>query len=294
MPSPIDALTQINLDDLVSAFGFQNRPALARAARRSFHAPARKFAQQILDFDSAIGVNGLVEAARRTERLYVRGVRVFGADRIPASAFLALSNHPGLTDTLALFGALGRADLKIIALNRPFLVSLPNISERLFYVTDDSSARVALMRQVGTHLRNGGAALTFPAGRVEPDPDVYSGAIESLKDWTGSVGIFIRLAPDAAVLPVLVKNVIWKKTANHLLIKVKKTKDEREKLAAAFQLLAMVALNIKPVTVTVQIGKPITVKDLGTTNTQAIHQAVLAEMKRLMENPPDGEGVSAL
>lgn len=294
MPSPIDALTQINLDDLVSAFGFQNRPALARAARRFFHAPARKFAQQILDFDSAIGVNGLVEAARRTERLYVRGVRVFGADRIPASAFLALSNHPGLTDTLALFGALGRADLKIIALNRPFLVSLPNISERLFYVTDDSSARVALMRQVGTHLRNGGAALTFPAGRVEPDPDVYSGAIESLKDWTGSVGIFIRLAPDAAVLPVLVKNVIWKKTANHPLIKVKKTKDEREKLAAAFQLLAMVALNIKPVTVTVQIGKPITVKDLGTTSTQAIHQAVLAEMKRLMENPPDGEGASAL
>ncbi|MBI1793801.1 MAG: hypothetical protein HYR70_06380 [Chloroflexi bacterium] len=294
MSSPIDALTQINLDDLVSAFGFQNRPALARAARRLFHAPARKFAQQILDFDSAIGVNGLVEAARRTERLYVRGVRVFGADRIPASAFLALSNHPGLTDTLALFGALGRADLKIIALNRPFLVSLPNISERLFYVTDNSSARVALVRQVGTHLRNGGAALTFPAGRVEPDPDVYSGAIESLKDWTGSVGIFIRLAPDAAILPVLVKNVIWKKTANHPLIKLKKTKDEREKLAAAFQLLAMVALNIKPITVTVQIGKPITVKDLGTTSTQAIHQAVLAEMKRLMENPPDGEGVSAL
>ncbi|MBI2759238.1 MAG: hypothetical protein HYX49_11240 [Chloroflexi bacterium] len=294
MSSPIDALTQTNLDDLVSAFGFQNRPALARAARRLFHAPAHKFAQQILDFDSAIGVNGLVEAARRTERLYARDVRVFGADRIPGGPFLALSNHPGLTDTLALFGALGRADLKIIALNRPFLISLPSISERLFYITDDSSARVALVRQVSTHLRNGGAALTFPAGHIEPDPDVYSGAIESLKDWTDSVGVFIRLAPDAAVLPVLVKNVIWKKTANHPLIKVKKTKDEREKLAAAFQLLAMVALNIKPVTVTVQIGKPITVKDLGTTSTQAIHQAVLAEMKRLMENPPDGEGVSAL
>lgn len=62
----------------------------------------------------------------------------------------------------------------------------------------------------------------------------------------------------------------------------------------ALQLLAMVMLNIKPVVVTVQIGNPITINNLGSTETQAIHEAVLAEMKRLIENPPKGEGKSAL
>jgi len=52
--------------------------------------------------------------------------------------------------------------------------------------------------------------------------------------------------------------------------------------------------NVKPVTVTIQIGKPISAKELGTTNTQVIHQAVLAEMKQLIENPPESEGISAL
>ena len=57
----------------------------------------------MIDFDLMAGIRGLAEAARITERLYVRELRVFGADRLPDSAFLALANHPGMTDTLALF-----------------------------------------------------------------------------------------------------------------------------------------------------------------------------------------------
>ena len=52
--------------------------------------------------------------------------------------------------------------------------------------------------------------------------------------------------------------------------------------------------NARPVTVTVQIGNPITVKELGTNDTQVIHQAVLKEMKQLIENPPEGKDESAL
>jgi hypothetical protein len=56
----------------------------------------------------------------------------------------------------------------------------------------------------------------------------------------------------------------------------------------------MIVWNVKPVSVTVQIGKPITVKEMGTTDMKIIHQAVLAEMTRLIESPPAGEGVSVL
>jgi acyltransferase-like protein len=248
----------------------------------------------MLDFDSAIGQQGLVEASVTTQRRYVKGIRVFGADQIPASAFLALSNHPGITDTLSLFMALNRKDLKIIALDRPFLNTLYYLSEHLCYVKDDPNSRVAMIRQVSTHLRNGGAALTFPAGHIEPDPDVYPGAVESLKDWTDSVGAFIRLAPAAAVLPVLVRSVISDRAANHPLLKIKRTKEEREKLAAAFQVLGMVMFDNKPVRVTVQVGKPIYARDLGSIETKIIHGAVLAEMKRLIDGPLEGNGVSIL
>ncbi|MBI5353408.1 MAG: glycerol acyltransferase [Chloroflexi bacterium] len=287
-------LTHINLDDLVSSFGWQDREFLARILRHVFIKPAQTFAQKMVDFDSAVGTSGLVEAARQLLQPYVRDVRVFDVENIPASAFLALSNHPGMTDTLALFRALKRPDLKIIALERPFLESLTNTSKRLFFVKDDPASRMSLVRQVSGHLRSGGAALTFPAGEIEPDPNVYPGAAESLRSWTDSAGVFVRMAPETAVLPVLVRNVIWKRVANHPILKIKTNKDEREKLAAALQLLAMIMWNVKLVTVIVQIGKPITAKGLGTTDTQVIHREVLNEMKRLIETPPNGDGVSVL
>jgi len=294
MTSPIESLTQINLDDLVNALGIQNHQTLTRITRFLFRGAARRFAKQMIDFDSMAGTRGLAESARLTEQLYVRDVRVFGANYLPDSSFLALSNHPGMTDTLALFSALKRNDLKIIALDRPFLLSLPNISRQLFYVTENPNDRVSLVRHVSAHLRNGGSVLTFPAGHNEPDPDVYDGAVDSLQSWTDSVGVFLRLAPQTPIVTILIRNVVWKRMADSPIMRIKHGRDERELLVVALQLLAMVMFNVKPVSVIVQIGKPITVKDLGTTETQVIHQAVLAEMKRLIENPPEGKGKSAL
>ncbi len=289
----LETLTQINLNDLVTSFGWQNHPLLSRALRGLFLRPARNFAEQIVEFDSAMGERGLAGASRFTQRHYVKDVRLF-SDPLPAGPFLALSNHPGMTDTLSLFCALSRPDLKIIALDRPFLKALPNLSKQLFYLREDAAARMSLVRQVTLHLRAGGAALTFPAGHIEPDPDVYPGAVDSLQQWTDSAGVFIRMAPETAVLPVLVRGVVWKKAARHPLLHLKGTKAERETLAAAFQLLAHVMWNARPVTVRVQVGKPIYARDLGTTEPSVIHQAVLTGMKHLIENPPQGEGRSVM
>ncbi|GAB4498235.1 MAG: 1-acyl-sn-glycerol-3-phosphate acyltransferase [Anaerolineales bacterium] len=286
MTSNLEALTEINLDDLTTSFGWQDSLLLSRLLRFLFRKPAQIFARHVVEYDNTVGTHGIVEGGWNLSRRYVKNLRIIGADRIPDSAFLALSNHPGMTDTVALFAALNRKDLRIIALDRPFLNALPHTTAQLFYVYDNPAKRMALVRQVSAHLKKGGAILTFPAGHIEPDPDVYPGAVESLKEWTDSVGVFIRMAPDAAILPVLVRNVVAKKYANHWLLNIKKTKEEKEKLAAALQLLGMVIFNEKPVTVTIQIGMPIYAKDLGTTKTDGIHQAVLAEMRKLIENPP--------
>ncbi|MGZ9223830.1 MAG: lysophospholipid acyltransferase family protein [Anaerolineales bacterium] len=294
MPTSLEVLTQINLDDLVSSFGWQNQPWLARLLRRTFIKPARIFASQMADFDSPVATHGLAEASRLALRHYVRDIRIFGANRIPAGAFLALSNHPGMSDTLSLFVALKRPDLKIIAFNRPFLNALPNVSRQLLYLTDDPASRITLVRQMSTHLRKGGAALTFPSGHIEPDPDVHDGALDSLGTWTNSAGVFMRMAPETAILPILVRGVVWKKTAFHPLTYLKRTRGEREKLAGALQLLAYAMWKVKPVTVRVQIGRPIYAKALGTVETQVIHQAVLAEMKQMIANLPEGQGESAI
>jgi 1-acyl-sn-glycerol-3-phosphate acyltransferase len=288
--SNIDTLTQINLDDLISSFGWQNRPFLAGLMRHTFVYPPLAFARQIAEFDSNIATYGLVEASRLALSHYTNDLQIFGRDRIPAAGFLALSNHPGLTDTLSLFVALNRDDLKVIALKRPFLNAMPNMSKQLAYVTDDAGERFRLIRQLSTHLRAGGAALTFPAGHIEPDPDVQKGPVDSLRSWTDSASLFIRIAPETPVLPIVVRGVVRKNIAFHPLTYLKRARGEREKFAAALQLLAHVIFRMRDVHVRVQIGNPIYTRDLGTTETKVIHQAVLAEMKELIENPPVGEG----
>lgn len=290
MPSNLDLLTSINLDDLVSAFGWADRPFLARFLRRLFLRPARTFAEQMVEFDNGVGSHGLPGGSRLLLGHYVSSLQVHGRENLPSSSFLALSNHPGMADTLSLFVALNHLDLKIIALDRPFLNALPHTEKQLFYVKDDPASRMSLVRQVSSHLRSGGAALTFPAGHIEPDPDAYPGAIESLQTWTDSVGVFLRMAPETPVAPVLVRGVVRRQSAKHLLLKTRKTKEEREKLTAALQLLAHVVFKQKDVHVRVQIGRPVYAKDLGSTETQVIQQAVVTEMKRLIENPPEGEG----
>jgi hypothetical protein len=258
--------------------------------RRTFVYPPLAFARQIAEFDSKIATYGLVESSRLALRHYANDLQIFGHDRIPASGFLALSNHPGMTDTLSLFVSLNRDDLQIIALNRPFLNAMPNMSRQLAYVTEDAGERFKLIRQISAHLRNGGAALTFPAGHIEPDPDVQRGSVDSLRTWTDSASLFIRMAPETAVLPVVVRGVVRKNIAFHPLTYLKRAREEREKFAAALQLLAHVLFRMRDVHVRVQIGNPIYAKDLGTTETKIIHQAVLAEMKQLIENPLLGEG----
>jgi len=294
--SQLNTLTQINLDDLISSFGWEKYPPLAFMLRAIFAKAARTFAEQMVEFDNAVGRWGLNEGSRRIlKKHYVQDVKVHGSEYISkGEPALFLSNHPGMVDTISLFTAINRADLNIVALHRPFLVSLVNVTRNLTYISDDSTERMRAIRQVSTHLRNGGAALTFPAGEIEPDPTVYPGALDSLNNWSDSAGIFIRLARDTRIVPVLVSGVVWEKTAYHWLTHIKRTRYEREKFAAALQLLAMVTRDARPTTVHVRFAKPITLDEVGSTDSQAIHQVVIERMGGLLETAPEGEGVSAL
>jgi len=295
MPA-LNALTEINLDDLVSSFGWQTRPGLARLLRVVFRPLAAKFARQMLAFDGQVEQSGLMQAAHGTLLEFASGLRIFGRENIPAhGSVLFLSNHPGMVDTLALFVGIGRADLRIIALNRPFLRSLLNTTNHLFFIGDEPSERLSAIRQTTQHLRSAGAVLTFPAGHIEPDADVYPGALEALESWTDSAGAFLRLAPKTQIVPVFVRGVLWKSAVRHPLTLIKKDRVERERLGAALQLLTHILFNARPLQVTVQFAAPLSLAEIGSIDATAIREQVLARMRDLVNNPPPaGAGLSIL
>jgi len=279
----LHALTEINLADLVASFGWQNAPTLASVLRAAFHAPARKFARQMLRFDADVATRGLSAAAQDLFHQYAQNLTVLGAEHLPASGpALFLSNHPGMVDTLALFIAIQRPDLRIIAIERPFLQSLQNTGQQLIFISDDPARRMSAVRTAAAHLKAGGAALTFPAGKIEPDADVYPGARASLAGWSESAGVFLRFAPETNIIPTLVRGVLWDKAVKHPLTRFKRERLERERLGAAFQLLAHILFDQKPLHVTIHFAQPVTIAEIGSNDPAAIHAKVIERMEKLI------------
>jgi hypothetical protein len=299
VPTPasdaLSELTAINLDDLTLSFGWQHRPRLGAILRWQFRGLARKFARQMLEFDRLVGSDGFPCAGRETLRLYARSLRVFGRENVPTRGpVIVLSNHPGLADTLCLFAAIDRIDLRIIAIDRPFLRALPNTSARLFYVGEDAAHRMSAVKRTSAHLRSGGAVMTFPAGEIEPDPDAYQGAIESLARWTDSAGVFLRFAPQAAIVPAVVRGVVWKRLATNPLVTLKRPRAERERLAAALQLMSHLLLHTKPVDVTVEFGQPLELGEGSARSMESIHAELLDRTRALLRIPQKGQGEQVL
>ncbi len=79
MTSSLDNLTQINLDDLINALGIQSNPTPTRITRFVFQGAARRFAKQMIDFDSMAGTGGLAEgSAHHRAPLCLRCMRLRG------------------------------------------------------------------------------------------------------------------------------------------------------------------------------------------------------------------------
>jgi 1-acyl-sn-glycerol-3-phosphate acyltransferase len=232
------ALIEINIDDMLIAWGL-DRVRVGRGILRALARPAASsFAQEMRGFDDALGTAGLRAAGAMLCRRYTGGVCAVGLKHIPRSGpVLILANHPGLTDTVALFALIPRADLRVIALDRPFLCALPHTMEHLYLLPDDVSARVGITRAVARHLRGGGAALTFPAGEIEPDPLALSGAEASLATWSESIGLFVRLVPEAQIVVAMVGGVLNPRALRNPLTHLRRQPEDRELLAAALQLM---------------------------------------------------------
>jgi 1-acyl-sn-glycerol-3-phosphate acyltransferase len=280
----IDALTRINLDDFFDSLGWAGLRRGRGLLERVMWLPARRFAEQVATYDALVAERGLPDGAAWILKRYLRELLVAGREHLPASGpALVLANHPGMADTAALFVALGRPDVRIVALERPFLKTLTHTSRQLIYVSPDPAQRMPVARAVVAELRAGRAVLTFPAGEIEPDPAVQPGAAESLDRWSDSVSLFARLVPETVIVPAIVSGVLHPAPQRHPLLRLRRTQKDKEKMAAMLQILWR---GYQGVTVRVAVGQPLPARELLASGEP--HRAAVAATRRLIEHPPTG------
>ena len=275
----VGALARVCADDLISAFGLGGLgPGPARSLLQLLSSvPARRLAEQVATYDDIVGEAGLPAGGAWAMERMARGVVVEGAEGVPGEGpLLVASNHPGLADAVALFAAMPRGDLRVIAAERPFLAALPSTSGALIPVSDGPNGRSKAVRAAVRHLRGGGAVITFPGGGIEPDPAVLPGAAEALADWSGSVDLFARLVPNLTVVPAVVSGLISRAALRNPIALVRRDPRDRRWLSATLQMLVPA---LRDVTTRVEFGPPLRADGEIPASRRTVEKA-----RRLIEN----------
>src|SRR5215216_4017129 len=156
--SAVDALTIINAQEMLEAMGLDSIRRGRRLLEKICLPAAKRFAKQIASYDEMVGLSGLRDASLWVLEKHIGRLEVAGRKNVPAEGpLLIVSNHPGLSDAMALFASLPRTDLRTVAAERPFLLALSHTSQRLIYL--QSGEENGSLRNISSHLRNGGAVL---------------------------------------------------------------------------------------------------------------------------------------
>jgi 1-acyl-sn-glycerol-3-phosphate acyltransferase len=240
-----------NALDMTKAFKLD---ALHGILGRVFAAPAQRVTETVFHYDRLVGREGLAASSVWLLEQFTRSVQVYGELPPTDGPLLIVSNHPGMVDAMAIFAQVQRADLRILAAERPILRLLPNILPYLIFVPDDPQRRLPAVRAAASHLRAGGALLNFPGGHIEPDPALHPDAADGLANWTDSIDLLARLVPGLSILPVAVSGVISRTALNHPLARLYRTAKQREWVAATLQVMRT---RYRDTQVVVRFGTPI-------------------------------------
>jgi hypothetical protein len=276
----VEVLTQVCVDELLDAFGLGGAGRGRHPLELLSRVPARRLARQVATYDEIVGESGLAAGGAWALGRMARRVAVGGRENVPPEGpLLIVANHPGLADALALFATVPRRGLRVVAAERPFLAALPNTSRYLISVSETSpKKRFEAVRSITRHLKRGGAVLTFPGGKIEPDPAVLPGAVKALERWSESLDLFARLVPGLAIVPAVVSGVLSPTALRNPLIFVRRRPRDREWLAASIQMMTPALRNV---TTRVAFGRAVRVEDIPD---RTVREAVLEEARRLIEH----------
>jgi hypothetical protein len=227
--------------EILNAFGLPKTEGWYHRIQPIFYKATEHLSNIGLTFDRMVVESGLRKAAEWSLSHWCRGILARGQENVPKEGpLLVVSNHPGAYDALVIAARLPRPDLHLIASDLPFLRSLKNLSQRIFFIPidkSDTAHRMAGMLSAIRYLKDGGAVLLMGSGTIDPDPAVYPGALSHLKRWTEASSLFLRFVPQTRVLLTVVSHVVSPKWARHPLTWLKRGGLEKRRIAEFGQVL---------------------------------------------------------
>jgi 1-acyl-sn-glycerol-3-phosphate acyltransferase len=247
----IGALRSLLLTEIFTAFGAARDGWARQHLWPFFWLPAQTFSRFAAIFDQIVAEQGFDSAASWALPRFVKDILTAGSQDIPAEGpLLVVSNHPGTIDSLLITSQVHRKDFRIIASAIPFLMHLPNTAKHMIYAPRDTIDRMGVIRESVRHLQDGGSLLIFPSGHMDPDPAVHRGLPANFTEWSRSVELFLRKAPDTQLLISIVSNVLTGKYFHNPLTLLRRKMLERQKLAEFIQTMQQLVIpgsvNIRP------------------------------------------------
>lgn len=237
----IQCLSKQLIFNILSAFGLPEQDVWYRRVKPFLSKATDHLSRIALTFDRMILENGISKAAEWSISHWCRGINSRGQESLPRQGpLLVISNHPGAYDALVITAQVQRPDLHIIASDLPFLRSLHNFREHIFFIPmnkKDTFNRMAGMLASIRHLNKGGAVLLMGSGTIDPDPAVSTGAVDHIKRWTEAVNLFIHSVPETKVVLTAISHILTVKWARHPLTWLRRGGLEKRRLAEVGQVM---------------------------------------------------------
>lgn len=282
-----DALVEALYKDIRRALNLHPNSWTSRVVLAGVRPAATRFARLAIEFDRIVAERGLPEAASWATSMFFRQVRVRGEERVPKEGpLLVTSNHPGTIDSLAIAAALNRKDLKIVASNMPVIRDLPFTSQHMIFTAlTGSYERMMVVREAVRHLKENGALLIFPSGRVDPDPSFQSGAETTFDHWSPSVGVLLRSVPDTQVQVSIASGMLAPLSLRNPLTWFQRGTMERQRAAEIFQTVQQMLLPCSiNLTANVTLGEPFRLSSAqGKQQAGEITQEVVSQGRRALQ-----------
>ena len=270
-------------DEIFFALGMGRKSIFRRAFGPLFAKPAHRFGQVATNFEVVTTRAGLAAGAAQIMRDFRLTSEVRGCEDIPAEGpVLILCNHPGAYDSAVITAAIPRRDLILVVSDVGFTRALTAARPHFIFVSTDTTERMETIRQMVQRLKAGGSLLVFARGDVEPDPSFMPGAADTMSEWSRSIEILLRKAPQTRVVIEIASGVILPRFMNNPIARLRRKPYHQQKLAEMLQMFQQLLFpnSVGTVHVHVSFSKPVLAADLPQ---DAIMPAVVAMARRELE-----------